>query len=400
VVAVWRSSGGPPRPTGCWIGRPGGSPGSRPVTGPGRSCAGCRRACRGKSCWAVAGHAGETDPHGVQDFLARAGWDAGGVREGLRDDVVGALGSDDGVLVVDGTGHVKEGVHGVGVRRRCAGAAGRVEDARVVVYLACAGRGGHAVIDREPRLPKSWTTGLDHRPGPPARTGGPGPASRRRSGSPPGPLSRPACSPAPSRPGCRPAGSPAARSTARTRPAHRAGGPPGRERPGRAGRAPGPRPGLPAAPDAVGDDRSRPARRPRRRSRSPVRGQRADRVDLRRDPSTAHRSDRRTHTRRRSPPGLVAPASSTPVPRQDQPRPPSGLRAVDPATIYGWSTRAPGRVDISSTWLAGAEFRHSWRLIQRGITQSTRNEVRRPRRSLSGTSQAGAGSRCGGLASS
>jgi SRSO17 transposase len=114
-----------------------------------------------KSCWTVAEHAGETDPHGMQHFLARASWDTDGVGEDLRDDVIGALGEDDGVLVVDETGHLKKGVHGVGVRRRYTGTAGRIEDARVAVYLAYAGRGGHAMIDRELYLPKSWTTDPD-----------------------------------------------------------------------------------------------------------------------------------------------------------------------------------------------------------------------------------------------
>jgi SRSO17 transposase len=57
-----------------------------------------------KSCWTIAEHAGELDPHGMQHFLARASWDTDGVRDDLRDYVVGALGEADGVLVVDETG--------------------------------------------------------------------------------------------------------------------------------------------------------------------------------------------------------------------------------------------------------------------------------------------------------
>jgi hypothetical protein len=54
-----------------------------------------------KNCWAIAEHAGDADPHGMQHLLARASWDTDGVREDLRDDVIGALGDDDGVQVVD-----------------------------------------------------------------------------------------------------------------------------------------------------------------------------------------------------------------------------------------------------------------------------------------------------------
>ena len=57
-----------------------------------------------KNCWSIAEHAGDADPHSVQHFLARASWDTDGVRDDLRDYVVGALGDADAVLVVDETG--------------------------------------------------------------------------------------------------------------------------------------------------------------------------------------------------------------------------------------------------------------------------------------------------------
>ena len=114
-----------------------------------------------KNCWTLAEHAGETDPHGMQHFLARASWDTDGVRDDLRDYVIGALGTDDGVLIADETGDVKKGVHTVGVQRQYTGTAGRIENAQVAVYLAYAGRGGHAMIDRELYLPKSWTDDPD-----------------------------------------------------------------------------------------------------------------------------------------------------------------------------------------------------------------------------------------------
>jgi SRSO17 transposase len=43
------------------------------------------------------------------------------------------------------------------VARQYTGTAGRTENAQVAVYLSYAGRGGHALIDRELYLPKSWT---------------------------------------------------------------------------------------------------------------------------------------------------------------------------------------------------------------------------------------------------
>jgi SRSO17 transposase len=109
-----------------------------------------------KNCWAIAEHAGDTDPHGMQYLLGRAAWDTDGVRDDLRDYVTTGLGDSDAVLVVDETGDVKKGVHTVGVQRQYTGTAGRIENAQVAVYLTYAGARGHAMIDRELYLPKSW----------------------------------------------------------------------------------------------------------------------------------------------------------------------------------------------------------------------------------------------------
>ena len=52
---------------------------------------------------------------------------------------------------------MKKGSGTVGVQRQYTGTAGRIENAQVGVYLVYAGEGGHAFIDRELHLPKSWT---------------------------------------------------------------------------------------------------------------------------------------------------------------------------------------------------------------------------------------------------
>lgn len=114
-----------------------------------------------KNCWTIAEHAGEVDPHGMQYLLARARWDADGVRDDLRDYVTGALGDADAVLVVDETGDLKKGTTTVGVQRQYTGTAGRIENAQVAVYLTYAAARGHAMIDRELYLPRCWTADPD-----------------------------------------------------------------------------------------------------------------------------------------------------------------------------------------------------------------------------------------------
>ena len=110
-----------------------------------------------KNCWTLAEHAGDRDPHGMQHLLGRAVWDTDGVRDDLREFVTGQLGDADAVLVVDETGDLKKGTATVGVQRQYTGTAGRIENAQVAVYLTYAGARGHAMIDRELYLPRSWT---------------------------------------------------------------------------------------------------------------------------------------------------------------------------------------------------------------------------------------------------
>jgi SRSO17 transposase len=51
---------------------------------------------------------------------------------------------------------VKKGACTAGVARQYTGTVGKIENAQVAVYLTYAGRGGHALIDRELYLPQSW----------------------------------------------------------------------------------------------------------------------------------------------------------------------------------------------------------------------------------------------------
>jgi SRSO17 transposase len=110
-----------------------------------------------KNCWTIAEHAGDPTPDGMQHLLARAVWDEDKVRDDVRDYVVAHLGDPQATLVIDETGDLKKGTTTVGVQRQYTGTAGRVENAQVAVYLVYATHAGHAVVDRELYLPKSWT---------------------------------------------------------------------------------------------------------------------------------------------------------------------------------------------------------------------------------------------------
>jgi SRSO17 transposase len=114
-----------------------------------------------KNCWTIAEWAGEASPHGMQHLLSRASWDADAVRDDVREYVVEHLHDQEAVLVVDETGDLKKGVHTVGVQRQYTGTAGRIENSQVAVYLVYAGARGHAAVDRELYVPRSWTCDQD-----------------------------------------------------------------------------------------------------------------------------------------------------------------------------------------------------------------------------------------------
>lgn len=104
---------------------------------------------------------GGASPHGMQHLLCWAAWDADAVRDDVREYVVECLHDEAAVLVVDETGDVKKGTHTVGVQRQYTGTVGRIENSQVAVYLVYASERGHAAVDRELYIPRSWTCDPD-----------------------------------------------------------------------------------------------------------------------------------------------------------------------------------------------------------------------------------------------
>jgi SRSO17 transposase len=111
-----------------------------------------------KNSWWLAEQAGEQTPDGMQRLLSGSGWDADGVRDDLRDYVVEQLGDPRAVLVLDETGFVNKGDRSAGVQRQDTGTAGKQENCQVAVFLAYAGAGGVALVDRDLYLPNPGPT--------------------------------------------------------------------------------------------------------------------------------------------------------------------------------------------------------------------------------------------------
>jgi SRSO17 transposase len=116
-----------------------------------------------KNGWQMAEQIGEATPDGVQRLLNAADWSADTVRDDLRSYVTEHLGDAEAVLVVDETGFVKKGDKSVGVQRQYCGAAGRIENCQVGVFLCYASRHGGAFLDRALYLPKDWALNPERR---------------------------------------------------------------------------------------------------------------------------------------------------------------------------------------------------------------------------------------------
>src|SRR3954469_11210231 len=116
-----------------------------------------------KNGWQLAEQIGDARPWRTQRVLSHVHWDQDAARDIGRDYVIEHLGSPDGVLVVDETGFLKKGTHAAGVAPQYSGAAGRVDNCQIGVFLAYASRKGHALIDRALYLPEAWCADAERR---------------------------------------------------------------------------------------------------------------------------------------------------------------------------------------------------------------------------------------------
>ena len=118
---------------------------------------------RRQTGWMRAEAAGDAGPWRQQAVLGRAVWDADALRDVVRDYVVETLGAPDAVLVIDETGFLKQGKASCGVARQYTGSAGKITNCQIGVLAAYVSGHGHAFIDRQLYLPKSWASDPERR---------------------------------------------------------------------------------------------------------------------------------------------------------------------------------------------------------------------------------------------
>jgi SRSO17 transposase len=99
----------------------------------------------------------------LQHFIGAGKWDDAAIRKKMCRDVATEIGSDDGVLILDGSGFQKTGPESVGTQRQWCGRLGKEEQCQVGEFLAYASRGSVALVGAEIYLPKSWATDTKRR---------------------------------------------------------------------------------------------------------------------------------------------------------------------------------------------------------------------------------------------
>lgn len=109
-----------------------------------------------KNGWQISEYIGEATPYAVQQFIYRGRFSADEIRDITRDYIGEKLGEEEGILVVDETGFLKQGTKSCGVKRQYSGTAGRIENCQIGVFLTYAGSRGHAPIDRRLYMPDEW----------------------------------------------------------------------------------------------------------------------------------------------------------------------------------------------------------------------------------------------------
>jgi SRSO17 transposase len=92
----------------------------------------------------------------LQHFVGAGLWDDEKVLEELQSHVREELGDPRGVFVLDPSAFLKKGHHSVGVKRQWSGRLGAKALCQVGIYLAYAGQGGAALVDRRLYLPHEW----------------------------------------------------------------------------------------------------------------------------------------------------------------------------------------------------------------------------------------------------
>jgi len=109
-----------------------------------------------KNGWQVSEIVGESTPYKLQQFIYRGSYSADKIRDIEREYVSEELGEEEGIMVADDTGFIKQGDKSCGVQRQYTGTLGKICNCQLGVFLTYASSKGHTPIDRRLYMPEKW----------------------------------------------------------------------------------------------------------------------------------------------------------------------------------------------------------------------------------------------------
>ena len=94
----------------------------------------------------------------LQSFISEGTWNDERLVHQHWKEVETDLGTDEGVLMVDGSDFPKQGVHSVGVKRQYCGALGKRANCQAGVFVGYGSPQGYTMLDRRWYVPAEWLT--------------------------------------------------------------------------------------------------------------------------------------------------------------------------------------------------------------------------------------------------
>jgi SRSO17 transposase len=92
----------------------------------------------------------------MQHFMSAGAWPDQPILNRHWQEVDQEIGTEDGVLITDGSGFPKQGQDSVGVKRQWCGQLGKVANCQVGVFVGYASGQGYTLLDRRLYLPEEW----------------------------------------------------------------------------------------------------------------------------------------------------------------------------------------------------------------------------------------------------
>ena len=104
----------------------------------------------------LASYLGDSTPYAVQQFIDRGTYSADDLRDELRNYIIEKFGENDGILIINEIGFLKQGKRSCGVARQANENTRQIDNCQIGIFLNYKGKNGYGPIDRRLYIPEEW----------------------------------------------------------------------------------------------------------------------------------------------------------------------------------------------------------------------------------------------------